>query len=94
MLTLGLPRCAAIGKDRYELFKEFRETQGRKYFPIAAVIFALFVVCILFFFLVFSFPGCAQRPGDGDGGSLWLRFSGAAFAYLLRLMCKYFGAQF
>lgn len=74
-------------------FKEFRETQGRKYFPIAAVIFALFVVCILFFFLVFRFQ--AVRSGLATVmGILAPFFYGAAFAYLLRPMCKYFEHNF
>ena len=64
-------------------FKEFRETQGRKYFPIAAAVFALFVVCILFFFLVFRFQ--AVRSGVATVMSILAPFFyGAAFAYLLR----------
>ena len=74
-------------------FKEFRETQGRKYFPNAAAVFALFVVCILLFFLVFRFQ--AVRSGVATVMSILAPFFyGAAFAYLLRPMCKYFARNF
>ncbi len=74
-------------------FKEFRENEGRKYLPIVAVAFGLFVLCILFFFLVFRFE--AVRMGIGAVlGILAPFFYGAVFAYLLRPMCKYFERNF
>ena len=68
-------------------FKEFRETEGRKYFPMVAVIFVLFVFCILFFFLVFRFQ--AVRQGIGAVIGILMPFLyGGVFAYLLRPLCK------
>lgn len=74
-------------------FKEFRENEGRKYFPIVAVVFILFVLCILFFFLVFRFE--AVRHGIGTVISILMPFLyGGVFAYLLRPLCKYFKRNF
>lgn len=74
-------------------FKEFRENEGRKYFPIVAVVFVLFVLCILFFFLVFRFQ--AVRQGIGMVIRILTPFLyGGAFAYLLRPLCKYFERNF
>lgn len=74
-------------------FKEFRENEGRKYFPIVAVVFVLFVLCILFFFLVFRFQ--AVRRGIGMVIRILTPFLyGCAFAYLLRPLCKYFERNF
>lgn len=74
-------------------FKEFRETEGRKYFPMVAVIFVLFVFCILFFFLVFRFQ--AVRQGIGAVIGILMPFLyGGVFAYLLRPLCKYFDRNF
>ena len=74
-------------------FKEFRENEGRKYFPIVAVVFVLFVLCILFFFLVFRFE--AVRQGIGTVIGILMPFLyGGVFAYLLRPLCKYFDRNF
>ena len=74
-------------------FKEFRENQGRKYLPIIAVSFILFVICILFFFLIFRFE--AVRHGFGTVLNILTPFLyGGVFAYLLRPMCKYFEQNF
>lgn len=74
-------------------FKEFRENEGRKYFPMVAVIFVLFVFCILFFFLVFRFQ--AVRQGIGAVIGILMPFLyGGVFAYLLRPLCKYFDRNF
>ncbi len=74
-------------------FKEFRETEWRKYFVVVAVVFAIFVLCILFFFLIFRFE--AVRHGFAAVIGILMPFLyGAAFAYLLRPMCKYFDRNF
>ena len=74
-------------------FKEFRETEWRKYFVVVAVAFAIFVLCILFFFLVFRFE--AVRHGVAAVIGILMPFLyGAVVAYLLRPMCKYFDRNF
>ena len=70
-------------------FKEFRESEARKYVPIIAVVFVIFVLCILFFFLVFRFDQ-VQRGFGQVVQILMPFFYGGVFAYLLRPMCKYF----
>lgn len=74
-------------------FKEFREREGRKYFPIVAVVFIIFALCILFFFLLFRFE--AVRSGVSSVIRILMPFLyGGVFAYLLRPMCKYFERNF
>ncbi len=74
-------------------FKEFREREGRKYFPIVAVVFIIFALCILFFFLLFRFE--AVRGGVSSVIHILMPFLyGGVFAYLLRPMCKYFERNF
>ena len=70
-------------------FKEFRNTEARKYLPIVAVVFVIFVLCILFFFLIFRFAQ-VQRGVSQVIQILMPFFYGGVFAYLLRPMCKYF----
>ena len=70
-------------------FKEFRESEARKYVPIVAVVFVIFVLCILFFFLIFRFDQ-VQRGFSQVVQILMPFFYGGVFAYLLRPMCKYF----
>ena len=70
-------------------FKEFRESEARKYVPIVAVVFVIFVLCILFFFLLFRFDQ-VQRGFSQVVQILMPFFYGGVFAYLLRPMCKYF----
>ena len=74
-------------------FKEYRENEGKKYVPIAITAFVLFVICILFFFVVFRFS--AVRTGISTIIKILMPFFyGAVFAYLLRPMCKYFDRNF
>lgn len=73
--------------------KEFRESEGHKYLPAMAVIFVLFVLCVLFFFLVFRFSA-VRRGVSAVIRILMPFFYGAAFAYLLRPLCKYFHRNF
>ena len=74
-------------------FKEYRETEGRKYLPMLIAAFGLFVVCILFFFAIFRFS--AVRTGFITIVNILMPFFyGAVFAYLLRPMCKYFDRNF
>lgn len=73
--------------------KEYSEKAGRRYVPLVIAAVAVFVLCILFFFLVYRFQ--VIRSGIGTVIRILMPFVyGGVFAYLLRPLCKYFDRNF